>query len=196
MRTRDESKEQAIRLKAMEMAVKEGFDGLSMQKLAKAAGVSPATIYIYFKDRDDLILQVSKQEVKKMMDATLCDFDPSMSFAAGLRRQWINRANYCMANPLSMNFLEQIRNSPYHEKTHKHDTTFITAMRQFVLNAIERKEMVRLPVEVYWSIAFAPLYQLVKFHVTPGGLKGTDKFVFDDKMMDLALNLVIKALKP
>ena len=30
MRTRDPRKEQAIRLKAMELAVREGFDGLSM----------------------------------------------------------------------------------------------------------------------------------------------------------------------
>ena len=65
MRTRDENKELTIREKALEMAVKDGFDGLSMQKLARAAGVSPATIYIYFKDRDDLILQLWLQEVKK-----------------------------------------------------------------------------------------------------------------------------------
>ena len=71
MRTRDEVKEGAIRQKALEMAVKEGFDGLSMQKLAKAAGVSPATIYIYFKDRDDLILQLWLEEVEKMAVATL-----------------------------------------------------------------------------------------------------------------------------
>jgi len=49
MRTRDEAKEHAIRDKAIEMIVKVGFDGLSMQKLAKAAHVSPATIYLYFK---------------------------------------------------------------------------------------------------------------------------------------------------
>jgi len=46
MRSRDPKKEKAIRRKAMEMIVKDGFDGLSMQKLAKAAEVSPATIYI------------------------------------------------------------------------------------------------------------------------------------------------------
>jgi AcrR family transcriptional regulator len=51
MRARDENKEQNICRKAMEMIVQDGLDGLSMQKLAKAAGVSPATIYIYFKDR-------------------------------------------------------------------------------------------------------------------------------------------------
>ena len=85
MRTRDENKELTIREKALDMAVKDGFDGLSMQKLARAAGVSPATIYIYFKDRDDLILQLWLQEVKKMVDATLEGFDPSMPFEAGLK---------------------------------------------------------------------------------------------------------------
>lgn len=50
--------EKAIREKVLAMIVKEGFDGLSMRKLANAAGVSPATIYVYFKDRDDLIMQL------------------------------------------------------------------------------------------------------------------------------------------
>ena len=40
------------------MFVKGGFNGFSMQKLAKAANVSPATIYIYFKDKEDLIQQL------------------------------------------------------------------------------------------------------------------------------------------
>ncbi|MBA4056563.1 MAG: TetR/AcrR family transcriptional regulator, partial [Marivirga sp.] len=65
MRTRDELKEQKIREKAIEMIVNEGFDGLSMQKLAKAANVSPATIYLYFKNREDLLnqLYISIEEV-------------------------------------------------------------------------------------------------------------------------------------
>ncbi|HOZ87501.1 MAG TPA: helix-turn-helix domain-containing protein, partial [Bacteroidia bacterium] len=58
MRIRDENKEAAIRKKAIEMIVNEGFDGLSMAKLAKAAGVSPATIYIYYKNREDLLHQL------------------------------------------------------------------------------------------------------------------------------------------
>lgn len=196
MRTRDKTKEAAIRKKALEMIVKDGFDGLSMQKLAKAARVSPATIYIYFKDRDDLILQISNSEGKKMVEATLKDFDPKMTFAEGLRRQWLNRANYCLENPLQMHFMEQVKYSPFYAKVHK-DNVFLSNMKDFVMNAIKRKELVQLPVEVYWSVAFAPLYQLVKFHMSPKGMMGNDtKFVFDEKMMDLTLNLVLKALKP
>ncbi len=40
MRNKDEHKEKSIREKAIEIIVKEGFDGLSMHKLAKAADIS------------------------------------------------------------------------------------------------------------------------------------------------------------
>lgn len=198
MRTRDEMKEAAIREKALEMVVKHGFDGLSMQKLAKAAGVSPATIYIYFKDRGDLILQLYLQEMKKMVDATLDGFDPSMHFEEGLKVQWLNRAKFCMQDPANMHFLEQIKFSPYHEAfMKKMDNTFIKTMGEFVHNAINRKELVKLPIEVYWSIAFAPLYQLVKMHMSGRGLRGgSEKFILDEKIMNQTLKLVLKALKP
>ena len=196
MRTRDENKEATIRQKALEMAVKEGFDGLSMQKLAKVAGVSPATIYIYFKDRDDLILQLFLQEMNKMADATLEGFHSSMEFDEGLRVQWLNRAKFCIQNPTSMHFLEQIKYSPYHEPfMKKTDTTFQKIMGEFVHNAIARKEIVKVPLEIYWSLAFAPLYQLVKMHMSGRGMRG-EKFTLDDKVMNQTLRLVLKALKP
>lgn len=197
MRTRDENKEEAIRQKAIEMIVEHGFDGLSMQKLAKEAGVSPATIYIYYKDRDDLIVQLWIFAMKKMVTATLEGFDPSMSFDEGLKVQWMNRATFAMEEPLLVHFMEQIKYSPYHDIcSRKMDSHFLTSMGEFVHNAIRRKELVKLPLEVYWSVAFAPLYQLVKMHMTGKGLRGTDKFVLDDKIMSQTLKLVIKALKP
>lgn len=196
MRTRDENKEAAIREEAIKMIVKAGFDGLSMQKLAKAADVSPATIYIYFKDREDLIIQLWTGEMEKMAAATLEGFDAAMSFEEGLRVQWMNRANYFMNNQLSMHFMEQIKYSPYENLSRKKmNQTFISIQGEFVHNAIKRKELVKLPMEVYWSVAYAPLYQLVKMHMTGRGLAGRD-FKLDDKMMEQTLQLVLKALKP
>ena len=196
MRTRDANKERAIRDHALKMIVKNGFDGLSMQKLAKAADVSPATIYIYFKDREDLILQLFAEASKKMTEATLKDFDPSMSFSEGLKVQWMNRARYCMANPDEMHFLEQIRHSPLQEKSLElMGNKFKDSMKAFVSNAIKNKELVKVPIEVYWSVAFAPLYTLVQFHIA-GTSIGGNKFKFSEKSMLETLALVLKALKP
>jgi AcrR family transcriptional regulator len=197
MRVRDPSKERAIRERALAMIVKSGFDGLSMQKVADAAGVSPATIYIYFQDRDDLIASLYHEENAKMVAAALEGFDPEMPFAEGLRRQWINRARYYLANPLQAHFLEQMRYSPLFKRCEKAAKgTFGQIMMTFVANAIARGELVRIPVEVYWAVAFAPLYQLVKFHMAGRSLPGAGPFALDEEILEQALALVLKALKP
>jgi len=197
MRTRDTYKENSVRKKALEMIVKEGFDGLSMQKLAKAAGVSPATIYIYFKHREDLIIQLAVEISHKVFKATFLNFDPSMKLREGLKVQWMNRANYCIKFPLEMKFLEQVRHSPLNKKVVKlTGSRFQEMMGEFVGNAIKRKELAEMPVEILWALAFAPLYVLVEFHMSRFSFVPRKKFVLDDRTLDLALDKVIRALKP
>src|SRR3954470_17919424 len=104
MRVRDEYKVTTIRQKAIEMIVREGFDGMSMQKLAKAAHVSPATIYIYFENREDLLNQIFLEVQKKFIDTALEGFDPNMSFKDGLWLQWVNRLNFITRYPAHFKF--------------------------------------------------------------------------------------------
>ena len=203
MRSRNVTKQRLIRQKALQMLVREGLDGFSMQKLARASRVSPATLYIYFEDRDDLIFQLYKEEMEKMVAETLTGFDPESPFASGLRVQWKNRARYCLEHPLEAEFLEQVRHSPYQGRFFPRlDPTFFERMVLFVKSAVRRKELVSVPKEIYWSIAYAPLYQLLKFHQSQFGLggrtcgPGEKKFELDEAALDLALQLVTKALKP
>lgn len=196
MRTRDENKVDAIHEKAVEIIVKSGFDGLSMQKLAKAANVSPATLYIYFKDRDDLIQQVAAKEAAVMVAASLENFDPKLSFAEGLTIQWKNRAKYWLQNPKQAKFLEQVRHSPVGQEVYaKVKKEFAQVMTEFVKGAVKRNELISLPIEVYWAVAFAPFYQLVKFHDDGKSMSGKP-FKWSDAYMNQTLSLVIKALTP
>ena len=197
MRIKDLHKERAIRQKAIAMIVKHGFDGLSIHKLARAADVSPATIYIYFKDREDLILKIYEEVSTDMFDETLKGFDPEMDFEKGLRIQWNNRARYFLRKPTEMHFMEQIRFSPLHERAFAATGgKFRNMMQTFVSNAIRRKQLVSVPVPVFWCMAFAPLYQLVKFHIHGKCVPSTQKFVLDERILEQTLQLVLKALKP
>ena len=91
MRTRNADKEQLVKQTAIDMIVKSGLEGFSMNKLAKACKISVATLYIYYKDRDDLILNIAMESGKLMSDAVIKDFDPELPFEDGLRQQWKNR---------------------------------------------------------------------------------------------------------
>jgi AcrR family transcriptional regulator len=196
MRTRDENKIEAIYREALEMVVNEGFEGLSMQKLAKAAGVSPATIYIYFKDKEDLLLQLHKRELDKYFAYIMDGFDPEMDFASGLALQWKRRAEYVIRHPNEGHFMEHFAFTPLLQKSIRmRDKRFSEMMSRFVTKAIQNKELVVMPFEVYWSVAFAPLYNLVRYHKAGMNLSG-EKFHLTDEMLMQTLSLVLKALKP
>jgi len=196
MRTRNEDKVQLVKQKAMEMAVKDGLEGFSVNKLAKACGISVATLYIYYKDKDDLLTRIAIEEGKRMTDITLKNFDPELPFAEGLKMQWKNRAKYMMENPVSMRFFEQLRSSSYHEKFMGSVTgDFKEIMGKFTMNAIERGELNKMPLEVYWSLAFAPLYALLRFNYE-GYSIGGKPFVISEKVLWQTFDLVVKALTP
>jgi AcrR family transcriptional regulator len=195
MRTRDIDKEALVREKAVEMIVEEGLEGFSMQKLARAARISPATLYIYYDDKDDLLNKLCLTIVDEMMAISLKDFRADMPFAEGMELQWRNRLAYFKQYPVEMQFMEQVRYSPLYDSVKEVITQkFSTVLGPFVHRAIANGELQPLPFEVYWAVAFAPLYQLIKFH-TQGGHKAKD-FTLTDDVMKLALRLILKGLKP
>jgi Transcriptional regulator len=58
MRKIDENKKEAIIQAVFQLTKEVGLVGLSIAKVAKLAGVSPATIYIYYKDKADMLSQI------------------------------------------------------------------------------------------------------------------------------------------
>jgi len=194
MRTRDEDKVRMVKAKAMELAVAEGLEGFSVNKLARACGISVATLYIYYKDKDDLLQQIALEEGKRMTDMTMKGFDPAMPFAEGLKVQWRNRAKYMLENPTEMLFCELVRSSSYHEQ---YMTLVMSAFKEvmgkFMKSCVDRGEINKMPVEVFWSVAYAPLYAMLRFH-NEGTSVGGRKFVITDKYIWRAFDLVVKAL--
>ncbi|WP_435353139.1 TetR/AcrR family transcriptional regulator [Emticicia sp. SJ17W-69] len=196
MRIRDENKEQIVKQKALELLVSQGFEGFSMQKLARAANVSPATLYIYYKDKEDLVVSIGREISENLNREIFKGFDPNLSFAEGLRVQWRNRANFMLSHQLEMVFYEQIKNSTFREAIAENIVSeFKEKMSIFARNAIQRGELNPMPVEVFWSVAFAPLYNLIRFH-SDGKSIGGNPFSLSEEIMWQTFDLVLKALKP
>jgi AcrR family transcriptional regulator len=195
MRKKDENKEIAIREKAMEMIVMEGFDGLSMQKLAKAANISASTIYIYFKNREDLLNQLFIQVQQTFSDVALAGFSPGLSFEEGLWLQWKNRLRFILKYPVHYQFYEQFRNSPLINHSDINLSVFKNNMKHFVLNAIRRGELARMEPEIFWSLAYGSFYALVRFHLNEKSMMN-ENFKLTDTIMKQTFKLVVKALQP
>ncbi|MES2456047.1 MAG: TetR/AcrR family transcriptional regulator [Bacteroidota bacterium] len=195
MRARDLNKVDLVKQKAIELLVDIGFEGFTMNKLAKACKISVATLYIYYEDKDDLILKIGIEEGQRMSEVMLENFDPESSFEDGLRQQWKNRARCMLENPKSAQVLEQLRSSSYQAKIFDSIVdNFKPKLGKFMHNAIERKEVDPMPLEVYWSVAFAPLYNLIRFHHEKRSIAGKP-FVLTDEVLWGTFELVLKALK-
>jgi len=195
MRTRNIDKVQLVKQKAIELIVKNGLEGFSMNKLAKACNISVATLYIYYQDRDDLIIKVAVEEGRLMSDAMIKGFDPDLPFEQGLRIQWENRYQYMIANPVMALFFDQLRSSSYQQEfLSSFLKSFQAIVGKFMHNIIERGEIEAMPFEVYWSVAFAPLYNLIRFE-TEGRSVGGKPFKMTNEILWTTFDLVVKALK-
>ena len=195
MRKRDTEKEILVKQKAIETLGKYGLEGFSMNKLAKVCNISVATLYIYFKDKDDLIMNIAIEEGTKGAEAMLRDFDPESSFEDGLRTQWRNRYHHTMSNPAVALFFDQLRSSSYHEQfMGQVMSKFKQQVSTFMQNAINRGELNLMPVEVFWSVAYAPLYSLIRFHQEGRSITGKP-FEMTEDLLWATFKLVLKALK-
>ena len=66
---------------AREVFMTDGFEGASVDDVARAAGVSKATLYSYFPDKKLLFMEVARQECQRMADETVARIDPSAPVA-------------------------------------------------------------------------------------------------------------------
>jgi len=195
MRKRDPDKEDLVKETAIALIVKDGLERFSMNRLAKACNISVATLYIYYKDRDDLIINIAMESGRLMSAAIIKDFDPEQSLEDGLRQQWINRYKFMVDYPHLSLFFDQLRSSSYQEEFLRGFLKdFIIVMGKFMHNVIERGEVEEMTIETYWSIAYAPLYSLARFDNEGKGLDGKP-FKLTEEVLWKTFDLVLKSLK-
>jgi len=198
MRKRDEIKTELVKEKAIKLLVGTGFDGFSMQKLAKDCKISVATLYIYYKNKEDLISKIGIEESTKMFNDSLKNFSSDLSFADGLKLQWENRANFYLKNPLSAKLIDMLWNSPYGEKIldNSGNQKLRPLLEKFLKNAAKNKQLIPIKsFPVYWSLAYGPLYALIHFHYEKKSADGND-FKFNHQLMYQTLEIVLKGLTP
>ncbi len=64
-REKQEMKERILNA-ALSMFIEEGYEGTSIRKIADAIEYSPATIYLYYKDKDELLYDVQGEAFDKL----------------------------------------------------------------------------------------------------------------------------------
>ncbi|WP_367867558.1 TetR/AcrR family transcriptional regulator [Pedobacter sp. WC2423] len=166
MRPKNLEKEEAIRTIALQMIAEEGLENLSMQKLAKAANVSPRTIYIKYENKEDLLITLFIEDVLGAYEkAVLADFNPEADFAQGVKKIWLNTFNYLKENRNSFILLQYGKSSPLLNKAFQKQNIeqghFFAPILHFLQFNVSKDIIRDFPHDIHRAMLFSPLLELV-----------------------------------
>lgn len=135
MREKDEKKVDIIYKASLRLIRKNGLVGITMAKIAHESGLATGTIYIYFKNKEDLINSLYNSLRTKSLDRFLSDYDPTKSFEICLKKIWTNYLKHRIEHHEVSVFLVQYYHSPYITKEQKRAAQ---EMKNPVLELIQR----------------------------------------------------------
>ena len=196
MRPKNIEKEEAIRTIALQIIAEEGLENLSMQKLAKAANISPRTIYIKYENKEDLLIKLFIEEVLAPYEkAVLANFNPEMDFAKGVRKMWTNAFSYLKKNHQAFVLIQYGKSSPmlnkaYQDKNIKQGDYFGPII-QFFKNHGSKGTIRNLPFDAQRALILSPVLDLVNEYFDH---KGRSKQIITDKVFSECCEVVIKGM--
>lgn len=113
MRVKDEAKQKALREATIKVVNQIGFASSSVAKIAKEAGISPATLYVYHKDKDELLCDIYTEIKIELAGAMNQGFDDSRPVRDIIKLMWLNGFRYLIKHRHYLSFIDQFANSPY-----------------------------------------------------------------------------------
>jgi len=113
VKLRDENKVNIIFEASLKLIFEDGLAGLTMAKIAKKAGIATGTLYIYFKNKEVLLHELSQSIQKKYFNQFLKTYDGKLPFKKNLKKMWVSFLKHRIEYYEESIFLEQYFRSPY-----------------------------------------------------------------------------------
>jgi TetR/AcrR family transcriptional repressor of multidrug resistance operon len=187
VRHKDDNKNRAICDAAIELITKNGFADTSMSKIAKAAGVSPATIYVYFENKEDLLNKLYLFVKREMSTELLRGVKPEQSTEEAFKIIWHNFYNFAVENPVRFAFTEQFANSPMVANCRMESMDFFKPLIDLFEGGKRAKIFKDVSLEIFHAFTFSPLMGLIKEHLS-------GQIVLDQKALAIAYEIAWDAV--
>ncbi|MBU2507752.1 MAG: TetR/AcrR family transcriptional regulator [Bacteroidetes bacterium] len=161
MRYKDELKKEAIIEATVKLVNEIGFVSSSVSKIAKEANVSPATIYIYYKNKEDLLVSTYVEIKKNLSIALLKDFNPNLPIRDILQALWLNMFDYTSKRANHFKFAEQFSSSPFAGLVNKNEVEkSFEPVISILKKGIEQKIIKDVHLDILAAFIFFPIYTL------------------------------------
>lgn len=112
MRKKDDEKERSIKEAVIKLILQEGFHGASISKIAKMAGVSPATVYIYYENKENMLQDIYNEYSEEIYEYLIASLNRDMGGRQLIEILIRSYYTYISENKEVFSFVEQFSNCP------------------------------------------------------------------------------------
>ncbi len=193
---RKDARPQELLAAALDLFVERGYASTRLEDVARRAGVSKGTLYLYFTNKEELFKAVVRENIVPALgeaEDIISTFD---GHSADLMRRvilgWWERLGATKASGIIKLVMAEAGNFPdlalfYQEEVINRSTTMIASMFE---RALARGEFRPIAVPVMTQVLVAPMLMLItwKHSIGPCSQGDLDPLVFLDAFLDMALN--------
>lgn len=113
MRPLDPDKREKILNSVYVLTGRQGLASVTISGISKTAGVAAGTLYIYFKNKEEVVQLAYAAVEDKMTQAMYRDFDINLPVRQSLKQIYINMLNYRLNHYDETVFIDQYQQSGY-----------------------------------------------------------------------------------
>jgi len=166
MRYKDSTKKEKIIISAIQLINEVGLAETSMSKIAKKAGVSAGTIYVYFENKEDMIKKLYLEVKKEMQQKLSYGINNSLPTEAEFKQLLKNYISFCVNHKEYFLFFEQYINSPLIQRLCEEEAQIIAKpLVEFFEKGKENGVFKDINIELIFIYAFSPLMKIAKKHL-------------------------------
>ncbi|MDL2355175.1 MAG: TetR/AcrR family transcriptional regulator [Pseudomonadota bacterium] len=185
---------------ALDLFVERGFASTRLEDVAKRAGVSKGTLYLYFTNKEELFKAVVRDSIVPVIgaaEASIAGFEGhSADLLRGVITEWWQQLGASKASGITKLIMAEAGNFPdiacfYQEEVIARGTRMFASMLE---RAVARGEFRPLDVTIMTQVLIAPMLMLMtwKHSVGPCDQSHLDPLAFLDAFLDMALHGLLR----
>jgi len=200
---RKEARPQELLASAIELFVERGFASTRLEDVARRAGVSKGTLYLYYANKEDLFKAVVRQTILPMIgdaEASVAEFDGhSAELLRHVILSWWRRIGATKASGISKLILAEADNFPELARFYQQEvmTRGIVMISNMLERGIRRGELRVIDVSQTAQVLIAPLMMLStwKHTIAPCERCDLQPEAFLEAFLDITLHGLVPATR-
>jgi AcrR family transcriptional regulator len=201
---RKDARPQELLAAALDLFVERGYASTRLEDVARRAGVSKGTLYLYFTNKEELFKAVVRENIVPALGEAEDIISTYEGHSADLMRcvvlGWWERLGATKVSGIIKLVMAEAGNFPdlarfYQEEVIARSTSMMVSMFD---RAMARKEFRPIDVNVMTQVLIAPILMLItwKHSVGPCDMGHLDPMTFLEAFLDMALHGLLPAAAP